>query len=136
MKTIREDKGYTYGISSFLVTLKNAGFFVIGTEVGSDVTKNAVDDIFIEIKKLRESLVSKDELETVKNFMVGDLMRSFDGPFELAQSYQSIIEMDIDYNFFNRTIDAIKSITPEEVKTLANLYLDESTMVITIAGKY
>ena len=136
MKTIREDKGYTYGISSFLVTLKNAGFFVIGSEVGSDVTKNAVDDIFIEIKKLRESFVSKDELEIVKNFMVGDLMRSFDGPFDLAQSYQSIIEMDIDYNFFNRTIDAIKSITPEEVKTLANTYLDESTMIKTIAGKY
>ena len=136
MKTIREEKGYTYGISSFLVSLKNAGFFVIASEVGADSARSAIEDILNEIRKLREEKVSPEELKLVKNFMIGDMMRSFDGPFELAQSYQSIIDLGIDNAFFNRTIDAIKTITPEEIIQLANTYLNEKSMVKTIVGKF
>jgi zinc protease len=134
MKTIREEKGYTYGIGSYLVTLKNAGFFIISTEVGTEVTKSAINDILTEIRKFREELVTPEELTIAKNFMLGDMMRSFDGPFEQAQSYKSIIELGINNDFFDRTVNAIKTITPQEIKQLAGKYLDETKMVQTIVG--
>jgi len=134
MKVIREEKGYTYGIGSYLVSLKNAGFFVISTEVGTDVTKPATQDILKEIKRLREGLVTDDELKIAKNFMLGDMMRAFDGPFEQAQSYKSIIELGIENDFFDRTLEAIKSITPQEIHQLVNDYFNENDMVQTIAG--
>lgn len=134
MKTIREEKGYTYGIGSYLVSLKNAGFFVISTEVGTEFTKPAINDILYEIKKLREEKVSDEELKIAKNFMLGDMMRSFDGPFEQAQSYKSIIEMGIENDFFNQTLEAIKNITSQEIQQLANKYLNEKEMVVTVAG--
>ncbi|MBK7666999.1 MAG: insulinase family protein [Sphingobacteriaceae bacterium] len=71
MANIREDKGYTYGIGSGLTSLVNSGYFYISTEVGADVTKNALEEIYKEIKILRDDLVSVEELETVRNYILG-----------------------------------------------------------------
>lgn len=136
MKKIREEKGYTYGINSGLVSLKNACYFVILSEVKSDFTKNAISDILSEIKKLRTEYVSLDELRLVKNYMLGDLLRSFDGPFEISSNIRSLLDMDLDINYFNQSIKEIKGITPEEIKLIANKYLHEDTLIKTIAGNY
>ena len=136
MKTIREEKGYTYGISSVLVSLKHAGYLVILSEVGANVAKNAITDILIEIKKLRLEKISQQELDLVKNYMLGDQLRSFDGPFEISSSFKSIIDLGLDTNFYDKTIDAIRTITPDEIILIANKYLQEDTLIKTIAGKY
>lgn len=136
MKTIREEKGYTYGINSVLVSLKNAGFLVILSEVAADVTKNAIADILTEIKKLREEKVSQQELDLVRNYMLGDLLRSFDGPFEISSSFKNIIDFELNSDYYNQAVHAIKTITPNEIIDLTNKYLQEDTLIRTIAGKY
>jgi predicted Zn-dependent peptidase len=136
MKTIREEKGYTYGINSVLVSLKNACYFVILTEVNAEVTKNAVSDILFEMKKLRTEKVSIKELELVKNYMLGHLLRSFDGVFEISSNIRNLIDLNLDVDFYNRMITSIKDITPTEVMDIANKYLHEDSLVKTIVGKY
>lgn len=136
MKKIREEKGYTYGINSMLVTMKNAGYFAILSEVGKDVAKSAIEDIKLEIKRLRTELVSIEELTLVKNYMLGDLLRAFDGPFEISSSYRSIIDFDLDSEYLNNAIKIIKSVTPEELNTMFNTYLHEDSLITTVAGKY
>ncbi len=136
MKTIREEKGYTYGINSVLVSLKNACYFVILSEVKSNITKNAINDILFEVKKLRTEYVTLDELQLVKNYMLGDLLRSFDGPFEISSNIRSLIDLDLNIDFYNKTINTIRNITPEEIKSIAGKYLHEDTLIKTIAGEY
>lgn len=136
MKTIREEKGYTYGISSVLVSLKHAGYLVILSEVGANVAKNAISDVITEIKKLRLEKVSQKELDLVKNYMLGDLLRSFDGPFEISASFINIIDLGLDTNYYDKAIEAIRTITPDEIILIANKYLHEETLIKTIAGKY
>ena len=136
MKKIREEKGYTYGISSVLVSMKHAGYMVILSEVGKDVAKNAIEDIFFEINNLKTELVSKEELALVKNYMLGDLLRAFDGAFEISSAYRTIIDFDLDHNYLNDAIKTIHKITSEDIKEMANIYFDEKSFVKTIAGKY
>ena len=136
MKTIREEKGYTYGIGSVLISLKNTGYLLILSEVGANVAKNAIKDILTEIRKLRKEKVSQKELDLVKNYMLGDLLRSFDGPFEISSSFKSIIDLNLDFNYFTKAIEAIKTISPDEIILLTNKYLHEETLIKTIAGKY
>ena len=136
MKNIREEKGYTYGIGSALISLQNAGLLIIVSEVGADYAKETLSEIFKEINRLKEEKISKEELTLVKNYMMGDFLRSFDGPFALSESYRSIIDFDLTPDFFNQGIKAIKTITPEEILQLANQYLVEENFVTTIAGKY
>ncbi len=135
MANIREDKGYTYGIGSGLASLVNGGFFYISTEVGTDVTKDTLKEIYKEIKLLREELVDADELETVRNYVLGQFLRSVDGPYSLADKFKAIWEFGLDYDYFEKYFEAVKTITPEEIKTLANTYLQEKDLIELVVGK-
>jgi len=135
MANIREDKGYTYGIGSGLSSLVNAGYFYISTEVGADVTSNALLEIYKEIKKLRDDLVSAEELETVRNYILGQFLRSVDGPFALAEKFKAVKEFGLDYSYYKNYFAAVKSVTPQEIRDLANKYLQEKDLIECVAGK-
>ena len=135
MANIREDKGFTYGIGSGVVNLVNTGSFYISTEVGNNVTNQTLIEIYKEIKILREKLVSVDELETVRNYILGQFLRSVDGPFALADKFKAIWEYNLDYSYFDLYFNAIKTVTPNDIIDLANKYLQEKDLLECVVGK-
>ncbi len=135
MKNIREDKGYTYGISSYLVSNEHAGYFVIGSEVGSDVCQKAVDEIYHEINLLKENPVGKKELSLVKNYLLGSWLRMFDGPLATAETLRVLVDYGYDKTYWEKSIDVIQNITPVQLSELANRYLNENSFTEVVAGK-
>ncbi|MFN5183455.1 MAG: M16 family metallopeptidase [Bacteroidota bacterium] len=135
MSNIREDKGYTYGIGSGLVSLINGGYFFISTEVGIDVTQKTLDEIYFEIKRLREELIPEEELKLVKNYFLGSFLRSIDGPFALAEKFKAVWEFGMDYNYYTRYIDEVSNCTAEELLDIANKYLQEEDLIELVVGK-
>lgn len=135
MANIREDKGYTYGIGSGLNSFVNAGYFSINTEVGADVTSKALKEIYKEIKLLREEPVSAEELETVKNYILGQFLRSVDGPFALAEKFKAIKEFGLDYNYYDNYFKSVQTVTANELRDLANKYLQPDDLIECVAGK-
>ena len=135
MANIREDKGYTYGIGSGLASMNEHGYFFISTEVGVDVTSQAIVEIYKEIKQLREELIPHEELELVRNYMIGTFLRSTDGPFALADRKKALIGYDLDYSYYERYFETVKCITPAELRDLANLYWQEEDLIDLVAGK-
>jgi zinc protease len=135
MSNIREDKGYTYGIGSGVVSLHNSGYFFIATEVGVDVCKNAINEIYFEMNRLREELVSDDELQLVKNYLLGTFLRSVDGPFAMADRFKGIMEYDLSYDYFDKYIATIKDISASKLRDLANTYFDKNSMIELVVGK-
>ena len=135
MSNIREDKGYTYGIGSGIASLQNSGYFFISTEVGIDVCKNAINEIYFEMKRLREELIPEDELQLVKNYLLGTFLRSVDGPFAMADRFKGIMEYNLGYDYFDRYIATIKEISASQLRELANVYFVESSMMELVVGK-
>lgn len=135
MANIREDKGYTYGIGSGLASFVNGGYFAISTEVGADVTKQTLEEIYKEIALLRKDLVKDNELETVRNYILGHFLRSVDGPFSLADKFKGIWEFGLDYSYFDNYFKAVKTVTPSELRDLANKYLKEEDLIECVVGK-
>lgn len=135
MTNIREEKGLTYGIGSGLSSYVNNGYFFISTEVGADVCQLALDEIYKEISVLRTDLVDTQELETVRNYILGQFLRSVDGPFALADKFKSIWEFGLTYSYFDTYFDAIKSVTPTEIRDLANKYLQQNELIECVVGK-
>jgi zinc protease len=135
MSNIREDKGYTYGIGSGMVSLKHSGYFFISTEVGVDVCGNALKEIYYEMARLREELVTEDELQLVKNYMLGTFLRSVDGPFALADRFKGILEYGLGYDYFDRYVATIKGISASQLRVLANQYLEKESMIELVVGK-
>ncbi|MDH7463440.1 pitrilysin family protein [Chitinophagaceae bacterium 26-R-25] len=123
MNNIREDKGYTYGIHSYLQNHIHSSAWMITTEAGKDVCDATVKEVYKEMKKLREKPVDDEELLLVKNFMMGSILGDLDGPFHIIGRWKNIILNNLDESYFYNSIGAIKSITPAEIQALANKYL-------------
>ena len=102
MKNIREEKGYTYGISSYVTSFDLSGYKVISTEVRINNTQKVIDEIYKEIELLHRVPVKTEELTVVKNFMLGEMVRMFDGPFASAESFKSVWEFGLDNNYYSQ----------------------------------
>jgi predicted Zn-dependent peptidase len=135
MSNIREDKGYTYGIGSGVVSLQNSGYFFISTEVGVEVCQNTINEIYFEMNRLREELVPEEELQLVKNYLLGMCLRSVDGPFALAESFKGIMEYNLGYNYFDQYIATIRNVSASQLRDLANSYFDKNSMIELVVGK-
>ncbi len=123
MSNIREDKGYTYGIYSYLENHMQESAWVISTEAGRDVCEPAVVEIYKEMEKLRNELVGEEELLLVRNYMIGSILGDLDGPFQIINRWKNIILNGLDENYFYKQIETIKTVPAEELKDLANKYL-------------
>lgn len=134
MANIREDKGYTYGIGSMLGELENTGFFLIATEVRADAKEDTLHQIRLEMEKLQNELVPEHELELVKNYMLGQLLKSADGPYAMTDLYLSAILQGKDLELYNQAIERVQNITAERIQELANAYFKWEDMTIVIAG--
>jgi zinc protease len=135
MNNIREDKGYTYGIGSGVASLKDAGYFFIATEVGTAVCTSALQEIEKEINLLKTTLVSEQELNLVRNYMLGSLLGSLENAFSHADKFKNIYFAGLSYDYYTKYINIVKTISPEEVKATANIYLDWDAMTKVVVGK-
>jgi len=123
MSNIREDKGYTYGIHSYLQNHIQQSAWMVSTEVGKDVCDAAITEVYKEMKDLREELVDEEELLLVRNYMMGGLLGELDGPFQIIARWKNIILNGLDETYFYNSIHTIKTISAEEIQELAKKYL-------------
>jgi zinc protease len=135
MSNIREDKGYTYGIGSAIASMEDAMFFFISTEVGADVTNAALIEVYFELNRLRDELVSEEELVMVKNYILGSMLKSSDGPFSMADKYKSVYLKGEDLSFYDRYISMINNVTSEKLLDVAKKYFDPKEMLEVVVGK-
>ena len=136
MKNIREKKGLTYGISSTISSLDLSGYKVISTEVGQKNCQRVIDEIYKEIKLLQNVRVKNTELAVVRNYMSGEMLRMFDGPFALAESFKSAWEFGLDNNYYLRLAEKIKTIEADEIIELARTYYNiDALYEITVGSE-
>jgi zinc protease len=136
MRNIREEKGLTYGISSNLALFGQAGYFVIGTDVKREFTQQTIDEIHKEIKILQSELIVENELETVKNYMVGSFAGSLNTPFDITDRYKVIFSESLPLDFYRNYIPNIQQISDIQLLEAANKYLQtDSLFEIVVGGK-
>lgn len=120
---IREDKGYTYGIYSYLLNQVKESGWMISTEAGREVSDATIEEVYKEMKLLREELVDDEELQMIRNFMIGTVLGDLDGPFQVIARWKSLLLNGLDENYFYNGIETIRTVKAEELKELAEKYL-------------
>ena len=123
MSNIREEKGYTYGIYSYLQNHIQHSAWVISTEAGKDVCEATINEVYKEMSELRDKPVDNEELQLVRNYMMGTILGDLDGPFQIIARWKNYILNGLDGNYFYDSINIIRTINTEELKELANKYL-------------
>lgn len=125
MSNIREDKGYTYGIHSYVQNHIGPTAWMVATEAGRDVCEATITEVYKEMQILQEELVDEEELDLVRNFMMGSLLGDLDGPFQIIARWKNYILNGLDESFFHKSIHTIKTVTAEELRELARKYLNQ-----------
>lgn len=123
MTNIREDKGYTYGIFSYLQNHVQESAWMVSTEAGRDVCNATVDEVYKEMARLRNEPIATEELDLVRNYMMGSLLGDLDGPFQIIARWKSYILNNLTESYFHNSIQTIKTVSAEELQALANQYL-------------
>jgi predicted Zn-dependent peptidase len=131
-KNIREEKGFTYGISSSMIPLNRAGYWVVGTDVNKDKAEETLTEIRKEIGILQTDLVPDSELDLVKNYLMGSFIGELTQAFDIAEKVKIIHLEELKLDFYDQFQDEILSCKAQELRDLANNYLslDEMTEVI------
>ncbi len=124
MSNIREDKGYTYGIHSYLQNHIHHSAWMISTEAGRDVCEATITEVYHEMEKLRNEPIDQEELDLVRNYMIGSLLGDLDGPFQIISRWKTYILNGLDEQYFHNSINTIRNVSSEELQQLAQQYLN------------
>ncbi len=124
MSNIREDKGYTYGIHSYMQNHIHESAWLISTEAGRDVCEATIGEVYKEMAILCNEPIEQDELDLVRNYMMGSLLGDLDGPFQIIARWKNYILNNLEDDYFYKSIETIKTVTPEELQVLAQKYLN------------
>ncbi len=134
MSNIREEKGYTYNIGSVVANLNHAGFISIGTEVGNQYTEDTLKQIEIEMNRLKQDLCSENEIELVKNYLLGGMLGSLESIFSHADKFKSVYFAGLNLGYYDYYTDVIKDISADQIQTIAQQYYHFEEMLKIVVG--
>ena len=98
---------------------------MISTEAGRDVCTATIEEIYKEMKILREEKIEDEELNLVRNYLIGSILGDLDGPFQIINRWKNYIINNVSESVFYDSIKTIKTIGADELNALANKYFIE-----------
>jgi zinc protease len=134
IKNIREDKGHTYGIHSSIGSLRLSDYWIVMADVQKGFADEVIKEVYKEIELLQNELVGEDELETVRNYMIGHFMSTFSSPFDLINRFKNIHQAGMEYSFYQEQLDYIRRFKAEDIQYIAKTYFDRDGIFEVVVG--
>lgn len=134
MSNLREDKGFTYGVSAHIQPYRGCRVFFIASDVAAGTADEAEREALGELQRLADTPPSVEELGTVKSIMAGDAMRMLDGVFERSDRYCDLMESGALDLYDARFPQVLQETTPEHLSELARQWLAPGQMLCCQAG--
>lgn len=134
MQNLREDKGFTYGISSGVVNKMDASYLMISGDVLGNATHASLEEIEKEMVAMQQEPVSPHELQLAKNYYLGQITKSLDGIYEQADWNFTFLKKGLTMDYFHERMRVIEQITAEEIQEMAQKYLNFNQWTVAISG--
>ncbi len=131
---LREEKGWTYGVSSGFASGHYGGYFIASTGVRSASTDSAVMEFVKDIHLYNDKGISDEELEFTKNSIGLSDARKYETNAQKAGFLAHIQEYDLKPDFVTEENAILSGITKEQIDELAKKYLNPNVMSILIVG--
>src|SRR4029077_10373083 len=131
---LREEHGYTYGASSQFVFRRSAGPFLVGTGVRTDVTAPAVTEILKEIRRMRATPMTNEELTMAKDSLTRSMPSDFQTSADVTATTAAIYVYDLGLDYFSKYRSRLDAVTAEQAKAVAEKYLSPEKLVVVAVG--
>lgn len=130
---LREEKGFTYGASSYFMEQKIIAPFIAATSVRSDATFETIKIFKEEMEKYRNG-VSQEDLQFIKNCMIRSNALRFETNGSLAGMLFTMSKYGFPEDYIKKEGEIIKNITIEEHKAITNKYIVPDKMYYVVVG--
>jgi zinc protease len=131
---LREDKGYTYGANSGFQMRRNTGAFAVRTSLRTDVTAPGVQEIFKEIKGMREKPVGAEEAARARDSQVRSLPGEFETSASTVASFRDLFVYNLGLDYFGKLPARLGAVTPAAMQAAAKKYIPPESLVVVTVG--
>ncbi len=134
MSNIRETHGYTYDIISEIDSYGTDNVFVISSEAATEYVEPLLKELYRELHRLRNELIPTDEVELVRNYILGELCREYEGFSAKSEVFINAWLQGQPFESVNRYLDVVKEVTPEMLQQIARNYINPDNMIEIVVG--
>jgi zinc protease len=131
---LREKHGYTYGAGSFFSYRVAPGPFVVYSDVRTNVTAPATTEVFKELKRMRDTLMTPEELKMAKDSIAQSLPGRFEHAAETTGTFAEIYVYDLPLDYFSLLPGRINAVTAEQAQAAAQKYIQLDKITIVAVG--
>ena len=131
---LREERGYTYGVSSGFDMRRASGPFAVRCAVESDVTAPAVDDIMAELGRIAADPVEAAELDAARDYLIGVFPLRFETSAQVAGALSGLVIHGLPDDELDRYRPAVAAVNADDVRAAAAAHIDPEAASIVVVG--
>lgn len=132
-QNLREEKGYTYGAGSSFALRREPGPFTARAEIVSAKTDSALLEFIGELRGILDT-VPQDELSKAKRYLQLQLPGDFETTRDIAGQLSPLVLHGLPLDYYDSYVQRIDAVTQEDVRRVADRYIDPSHLAIVIVG--
>jgi zinc protease len=130
-KKIVDDKKMALQIGAFSYSQEDYGTYILyGLPQAPSTSENLLTEIDTEIVRLQTELISDKELQKLQNKYENQYVNSNASIEGVASNLATYYMLYNDVNLINTEIDMYRTITPEEIRTVAKKYLNPNQRLV------
>ncbi|MBI5409530.1 MAG: insulinase family protein [Nitrospirae bacterium] len=134
MQNVREEKGLAYDVHSFFDPNKYGGIFQVGVQTKNESANTALEEILKELNKIRDTMVSDEEMSGAKSFLTGSFPLRLETGARIANFLLAVEYYELGLDYVDNYPSYINSVTKEDVLRVAKKYLEPENFVLVVVA--
>ena len=131
---LREEHGYTYGAGSFFAYHVAPGPFMVYSDVRTDVTAPATTEVFKELRRMRDTAMTPEELKSAKDSIAQALPARFEHAAETVGTFAELYVYGLPLDYFSQLPDRLYAVTAEQAQAAAQKYIQLDKITVLAVG--
>ena len=134
METIRNKRGLAYSVASFFDPAKYPGSFQIVLQTKNASAREAISLSLQQMQRIRQEMVSEEELEGAKKYLIGSFPMRLDTQGKLANFLTQVEYYGLGLDYPEKYPSLIRSVTRGEVLRVAKAYLHPEGYILVVVA--
>ncbi len=135
MQTVRTDLGLAYAVfGNYSSNINYPGIFYVGVMTKSSTTAEAIDAMLVEVKKLQDEPVGKEELAAAKDRFLNSLVFRYDSKNKILNERISNEYNGLPSDYFDQYVEDLKKVSSADIQRVAKQYLKPEQVQILVVG--
>ena len=133
---LREEMGVGYYVRAYNDAYTDHGFFQISAGVDNKRIEEVIQAVLLECKKLKEISVDEEELNKVKECLIGNMKLSLESSDDIANFFggQELLKHEVKSP--EEKANEVRKVTAKEIKALANEIFQDKKLNLALIGPF